>query len=98
MTITTDSSRDLPGREAVAANLETFIRERFQVKPDDAFFGRGVNLWEEGYVDSAGIVEVISHLETTWGVRIPDDALFDPRFGTIEGMSETIEELRATSA
>ena len=47
----------------VAQDLEAFVRERFQVEEDDDFFTPDVNLWEEGYVDSAGVVELIAYLE-----------------------------------
>ncbi len=80
--------------EKIATELESFIREQFQVEDDDAFFSREVNLWEEGYVDSAGVVEVIAHLEETYSVKIPKKLLFDPGFTCIDGMAERIERLR----
>lgn len=80
-------------RERIAAALEAFIRERFQIPPDDSLFGRDVDLWEEGYVDSAGVVEVVDHLESTWQLKVPEEALFDPRFTRIDGMAEVLEPL-----
>ena len=84
-----------PLRERIAADLEAFIRERFEVPPDDPLFGRDVDLWEEGYVDSAGVVEVVDHLESTWQLKVPEEALFDPRFTRISGMAEVLEPLAA---
>lgn len=84
---------DAPLRERIAADLEAFIRERFQIPPDDTLFGRDVDLWEEGYVDSAGVVEVVDHLESTWQLKVPEEALFDPRFTKIDGMAEVLEPL-----
>lgn len=97
-TTTTTSSRATPldprpSAERIASDLERFIRVRFDVPDDDEDFGRDVDLWEEGYVDSAGVVEVISHLEETWRVKIPEEALFDPRFTRIAGMAEVIAAL-----
>ena len=45
------------------ATIEEFVRSRFRVRPDDIHFSVDVNLWEEGYVDSAGVVEMIAFLE-----------------------------------
>ena len=84
-------------RSIIAPELEQFIRTRFEVPEDDAEFGTDVDLWEEGYVDSAGVIEVVSHLEERWRVKIPEQALFDPRFTTIDGMAEVIEGLAATA-
>ncbi|HJK94113.1 MAG TPA: phosphopantetheine-binding protein [Polyangiaceae bacterium LLY-WYZ-15_(1-7)] len=74
-------------REALARALEAFIRERFRVADDDTLFDRETNLWEEGYVDSAGVVEVLAFLEDAVGARLPEDLLFDPEFTSIDGMA-----------
>jgi acyl carrier protein len=84
-----------PTAEQIAGDLEHFIRSQFDVPDDDADFGREVDLWEEGYVDSAGVVEVVAHLEERWGVKIPEEALFDPRFTRIRGMAEVVAALAA---
>jgi acyl carrier protein len=74
----------------IAARIEAFIRHRFRVPPDDAWFTRGANLWEQGYVDSTGVVDLIAHLEHTFGVALPDEVLFDPSFATIDGMAAIV--------
>lgn len=84
-----------PTAEQIAGDLERFIRAQFDIPEDDEEFGRDVDLWEEGYVDSAGVVEVVSHLEERWSVKIPEDALFDPRFTRIRGMAEVVAALAA---
>ena len=62
--------------QEVADRLEEYIRRRFTVADDDPYFTRRVNLAEEGYVDSVGLVEVIVFLDDGFGVSIPDMALF----------------------
>lgn len=84
-----------PTAELIAGDLERFIRTQFDIPEDDEEFGRDVDLWEEGYVDSAGVVEVVSHLEERWSVKIPEEALFDPRFTRIRGMAEVVAALAA---
>jgi acyl carrier protein len=80
---------------AVAETIERFVRERFHVTPGDARFTRQAHLWEEGYVDSIGIVEMIAFLESTFAVQIPEQALFSPDFTHIDGMARVIVELGA---
>lgn len=84
-----------PSADQIASDLERFIRSEFDVPDDDDEFGRDVDLWAEGYVDSAGVVEVVAHLEERWGVKIPEEALFDPRFTRIRGMGEVVAALIA---
>jgi acyl carrier protein len=79
--------------EAIASELESFLRRSFLIPDDDARFTRTVNLWEEGYVDSAGVVETIVHLEQLWTVRLPDEVVFDPRFRDVAGIAELVAAL-----
>jgi acyl carrier protein len=73
-----------------AARIERFIRDRYQIRADDPGFTRDVNLWEEGYVDSVGVVEVIEFLEGTFGIHVPDDVLFSEEFTYIAGMADFV--------
>jgi acyl carrier protein len=71
--------------------LEKYIREQFHVQADDDQFGREVNMWELGYVDSAGVVEMIAFLEQTFDITLPEEALFDPEFTNIRGISRIVQ-------
>jgi acyl carrier protein len=64
--------------ERVARDIEQFIRGRFQIADNESRFSRRVNLWEEGYVDSLGVVEVISFLEQQFRVDLPEEVVFSP--------------------
>jgi len=77
----------------VAIDLEAFVRNRFEVESDDTFFNTELNLWEEGYIDSVGVIELISYLETTYSIEIPRVLLFDPEFTSITGIAERIVRL-----
>jgi acyl carrier protein len=81
--------------EAVARDLERFIRERFQIADDEAGFSRRVNLWEEGYVDSMGVVEVIAFLEQQFRVNLPEEVVFSPEFTNIDDIARFVVNLRA---
>jgi acyl carrier protein len=78
---------------SIADELESFIRESFQVPPNDPTFSRSLNLWDEGYVDSPGVLEVLAYLEDRYGVTIPQEALFLPEFTCINGMAQVVAEL-----
>jgi acyl carrier protein len=76
--------------QQVAEQVESFIRTRFRVRPDDRAFTPQVNLWEDGYVDSTGAVEMIAFLEQTFAIHLPEEVLFDPDFTHIEGISRLV--------
>ncbi len=91
--LTSSGSMELGGEATLAEALEAFIRERFRIRSTDTRFSRDVNLWEEGYVDSAGVVEVVAFLEEYVGQRLPDELLFEPDFTTIAGMARHVSAL-----
>ncbi len=76
--------------EQVAAELEGFIRERFEISSDDPGFHPPTHLWEDGYVDSTGAVELIAHVEERYQITLPEDVLYDPDFTTIAGMARCV--------
>jgi acyl carrier protein len=78
---------------AIAAELEAFVRERFEVSADDPAFHRGAHLWDEGYVDSTGTIEVIAFLEERYDLTFPEGVLYDPEFTTIDGMARCVAAL-----
>jgi acyl carrier protein len=71
---------------SIARDVETFIRERFAVPATDARFGRDVDLWDMGYVDSLGVVELVAFIETRFNTKLPVSVLFHPEFKTIDGI------------
>ena len=77
----------------VASKIEDFIRDRFVVEANDEFFNHEINLFEEGYVDSAGVIEVIAFLEETFALTLPEDVLFDTSFSSIDGMAVRVAGL-----
>lgn len=77
----------------VASQIETFIRDSFQIASDDPGFRRDVDLFETGYVDSVGVVETLAFIASNFGVEVPDEALLSDDFATIDGMARVVSEL-----
>jgi methoxymalonate biosynthesis acyl carrier protein len=50
--------------------LRGYITGHFGVAPDDAEFTDDVHLFDYGYVDSFGAVDLISFVEKTFGIQI----------------------------
>jgi acyl carrier protein len=78
----------------LAASLEAFVRVQGEVPDDDRQFGRDVDLFEAGYLDSVGVVALIVWIEQRYSIELTEDDLFDERFTTIEGIAAIIGERR----
>jgi acyl carrier protein len=84
--------------EDIARELESFLRESFQIDETDPHFTRTAHLWNDGYVDSAGVVQTIAHLEERYRVRLPEQVLEDPAFTHIDGIARLVAELVRSGA
>ena len=83
-------------QEEIAERIEHFIRAQFAVSASDLRFNRAVDLFENGYVDSIGVAELLAFIGGTFEVRVPDEDLLSDDFSTIAGMSAIVERLSAT--
>lgn len=75
---------------SVAAAIERFIRVEFHVSERDTTFTRDVHLFDSGFVDSVGLAQLITFLESTFEVVIDDEMLMSDDFTTIDGMSRLV--------
>jgi acyl carrier protein len=78
---------------SIADELEQFVRSKYNVRADDPRFSRDVDLWEEGYLDSVGVIEIIDFLEQRLHRMLPESVLFAPRFRSINGIAQLVLEL-----
>jgi acyl carrier protein len=74
----------------VADRIERYIRTQFRVAASDTRFSRSLHLFEGGYVDSVGVVELLTFLSDEFAVNLPDDVLMSDEFSTIDGIAAII--------
>jgi acyl carrier protein len=77
----------------VRGRIRAFIVSEFRVPDDDPQFTDEANLFENGYVDSMGLVELIAFIESTFHVKLSEGILFSEKFTNIDGMGEAVAEL-----
>jgi acyl carrier protein len=78
----------------VQERIERFVREQFSVSDDDPHFDRTVDLFESGYVDSVGIVELLAFVGEDFGVVIPEPLLLSDDFSSVDGIARIVSQLR----
>jgi acyl carrier protein len=74
----------------VAERIERYVRTQFRVAPGDRRFSRSLPLFEAGYVDSVGVVELLAFLGEEFAVNLPDEVLMSDEFSTIDGIAAVI--------
>lgn len=73
-----------------ADRLELFVRTQFAVAPADTRFSRSAALFELGYVDSVGVVELLAFVREEFGVDIPDENLLSDEFASVDGIARIV--------
>ena len=74
--------------------IERFIQKQFRIVDHVADL-RSTHLFESGLVDSAGVVELIAFVESTFKVGLGDDHVFSDDFTTINGIAAMVHALIA---
>ena len=81
--------------DQVAAELRAFIKEHFKVPESDQDFTDEVHLFDYGYIDSFGAVELNSFLEKAFTVKVTESDLIAHPLNTIQEISEFIVNRKA---
>ena len=58
--------------EKIRSELGSFVRQRFAIPDNDSDFSDDIDLFNYGYIDSIGAVELTGFVERQFGVRFTD--------------------------
>ena len=76
--------------EEIKNTLREFIRDKFDIG-DDPDFTDDVHLFNEGFVDSFGAVEIIHFIEQTYSVQITQKDITLYPMNTVEEIAEVVD-------
>jgi acyl carrier protein len=79
----------------ILQQLGAFIRERFNVPDADADFCDDVHLFDYGYVDSFGAVELNTFVEKTFAIKVTPSDLIAYPLNTIQEIGTFIVRRRS---
>lgn len=74
----------------VAETISEFIKEKFEIG-DDPDFTNDVHLFNEGFVDSFGAVEIIHFVEETYGISITQKDITLFPMNTVNEIATVVE-------
>ena len=74
----------------IAETISEFIREKFEIG-DDPDFTNDVHLFNEGFVDSFGAVEIIHFVEETYAISITQKDITLFPMNTVNEIATVVE-------
>ena len=72
-------------------SLRAFIKENFLFGAEDAFTNED-SLVEHSIIDSTGVIELVAHVESTYGIAIDDSELMPENLDSIANLTRFIAE------
>lgn len=83
---------------ALDVNVRESIREFIEaniVAAGDVDLNDDHNIFEQGFVTSIFAMQLLTHIEDTFGVEVPDSDLTLDKFSSVDRMVQLVDELRA---
>lgn len=77
----------IPDEATVRAKLRTFVRDTFLYMKPTVQLNDDDLLLQKGVVDSMGVMEVLTFMETEFGVAVPGEDLTEENLGSISAMA-----------
>jgi acyl carrier protein len=81
----------------VEQEIRAFLTENFSLGQGTTHIPSSQSLTERGFIDSVGIVEVLTFLETQYEIQINDDETVPENIDTIDNMVRFIDRKRAAN-
>lgn len=77
-------------RNEIQSELIEFIEEKFLFKFDGEIISHNTNFFQEGLIDSFGLIDLVTHIEHRWSFVLNDNELTSPLISTLEGLTNLV--------
>ena len=74
--------------------VKSFILKNYLFTEDDAALADGDSLMQKGVVDSTGILELIMHVEDTYGIKVLDEEMVPQNLDSVTAITAFVERKR----
>ena len=82
----------------VKSEIRKFIIENFLYGQDDDSLNDEVSFLGTGIIDSTGVLELVSFVQETYGIRVTDDELVPDNFDSLSKLESFIGRKRAAES
>jgi len=76
---------------AARNELRAFILETFLFGDDSDGFDNADSFMEKGIIDSTGVLELVSHLEQTYGISVEDEEMIPANLDSIDNLAAFVQ-------
>jgi D-alanine--poly(phosphoribitol) ligase subunit 2 len=84
------SNSDHLKKNEIQSELVKFLEENFLFKFDGEIISQNKNLFQEGLIDSFGLIDLVSYIEDRWNFELNDDDLTSPLISSLDGLTNLV--------
>lgn len=84
-----------PIQSEIIARVRDYVHENFLYMHSNFELGDDDRLLERGVIDSMSIVEMISFIESEFGIRASEEEVSDANFGSLSGIARFVSAKRS---
>lgn len=78
----------------ISQDIKKFILGNYLFTDDSSTLADDVSLIDKGIVDSTGILELIMHVEETYGIKVADEDMTPENFDSVLKIAAFVERKR----
>ena len=75
--------------------VRKFILQNFMLSNNSSDLADDQSFMESGIIDSTGVLELVTFLEKTFNIKVPDEELLPENLDSIENLTVYIEQKKA---
>jgi acyl carrier protein len=79
-----------PMKHDICLAVRRFIGENFLFRDDGDAITHDASLLDAGIIDSTGVLELVSFLETTFGIEVQDDEMLPENLDSIRAIASYV--------
>ena len=79
-----------PSMNDISLAVRRFIGENFLFRDDGDAITHEASLLDAGIIDSTGVLELVSFLETTFGIEVQDDEMLPENLDSIRAITSYV--------
>jgi len=72
---------------SIRKELRSFILETFLFGDESQGFENADSFMEKGIIDSTGVLELVSHLEQTYGITVEDEEMVPTNLDSVDNLA-----------
>jgi acyl carrier protein len=80
----------------IKSDIRKYIIESFLYGNDDNTLGDDVSFLENGIIDSTGVLELVSFVQETFGIKVKDEELIPNNFDSLSKLEAFIVQKQQT--